>query len=105
MSEFWALLVAAVLSPGLAALGSRLIDRGKAIAAYRELKKDPLYDVGSRFHYIRRGGTVLIHECYVHSLSVGRVEVRGLGDEKGKAMSFRCREFIDLDPVAEVSDA
>ena len=96
---------ATLVSPFLALLGSRLIEWAKQREALARLRRDPLYDVGSVLRNIRRGGTVLIHRCCVHSLATGRVEVRGLdarGDSDGTAMSWTVREFEGLDPTAEV---
>lgn len=100
--ELWAIIGATILSPVLAAIGSRLIEKGKATAAYLELKNDDLYQVGAAILSIRRGSTILIGTCKIHSIAVGRIEVRGIGDNEGVAMSWSCREFIALDPVVSL---
>lgn len=96
-------LMAAYLgTPGLAWASAWLIGKLKRRMAYLRLKKDPLYDEGSKFACIMRGSHEVFGPCYVHSLQPGRVEVRGRVEENRRyAMSWSVSEFEGLDPVAE----
>ena len=101
------LLIAYIGTPLLAWASSKLIDRAKMKFAYLQLKRDPLYDQGSKFHCILRlSGSKAMGRCFVYKLEPGRIEVRGLDADNvpdGTAMSWPVRDFMEkLDPVAEV---
>ena len=102
---WWTIIVALFVSPGLVALTGIIQDWiAKRVAASR-LRRDPLYDAGSVLLYVRDGGRELIGRCRVHSITTGRIEVRGIdedGNPDGKAKSWTVRDFIKLDSTADV---
>ena len=91
-------LLVAFLTPVVAFVAHKWVDAGRRRRAYERLKNEPLTQVDAHIDELFTAGrdTPLMTNCYVHSLEVGRVEIR---DYNGRAISFTGREMEGLFPV------
>ena len=105
---WWTVLVGFIITPGLVAASKILNEWVARSFAARHLRADPLYDPGSVLADVMEGDHEVFGRCVVHSITTGRIEVRGIdGDGKptGLAKSWSVQEFVKrFDPTPEVSE-
>ena len=102
-------IVLAFLSPFAMFAAEKFVDVGRRRRANARLVSNPLVKRGARIRKLiaTNSGAVLMENCYISSLEVGRVEVKKAiktesGDKKFYAMDFTGQEFEQLHPVFEL---
>ena len=91
-------LLVAFLTPVVAFVAHKWVDAGRRRRAYERLLREPLTQVGAHIDELYTAGrdTPLMTNCYVHSLEVGRVEIR---DHEGRALPVTGREMEGIYPI------